>query len=84
MSIFIYIYVVLFLLLQFVEYIDCSCDDDGGEWSGVSAVQTLSITIASRTIILNPDNNNCMLEQHIVTDNINAHIKITYTYEHKN
>lgn len=83
MLIFIYIYVVLLLLLQFVEYIDCSCDDDGGG-SGVNAVQTLSITIASRTIVLNPDNNNCMLEQHIVTDNINAHIKITYTYEHKN
>lgn len=48
------------------------------------SIDNIDITIASISIIINPDNNNCMLEQHIVTDNINAHIKITYNYEHKN
>lgn len=40
-----------------------------------SSTDNIDIHIASRIIIINPDNINCMLEQHIVDDNTNAHTK---------
>lgn len=49
-----------------------------------SSTDNIDIHIASIQIIINPDNINCMLEQHIVDDNTNAHIKLLKNYEHKN